>query len=114
MTREFAWKPRWATIRLVNSLRQVDVRHLERAAGERAAAAGAGGADLRRSPELTDVRNSESPAFSRPDGLVNDRQRELADGLLEAVGEHARDRAVVRRARTTAACRRPGRPGSWP
>ena len=31
ITREVAWKPRWAMIRLVNSCGEVDVRHLQRA-----------------------------------------------------------------------------------
>ena len=45
MTRLFAWNPRWAMIRLVNSCGQVDVAHLEHAAGQGAATV-AGDADL--------------------------------------------------------------------
>ena len=71
MTFEFAWKPRWATIRLVNSLDR-STFDISSAPPAREPRPPVPAAPTCGSPELTDVRNSEPPAFSRPDGLVNE------------------------------------------
>ena len=93
MTRELAWKPRWATIRLVNSWARSTLRHLEGAARERAAAALAGDADLGRA--RVGGAGVERAAGLLQTGRVGERrQRDLAERLARAVGEHAGDQAA--------------------
>ena len=95
ITRELAWKPRWARIRLVNSGGQVDVRHLQRAAHQVAAAAlrRRRRAGRRRSWRL--ARNAVSPTFSRPIGLVKSARATWRDVALRLSSEKVpRDLAV--------------------
>lgn len=70
MTREFAWNPRCATISEVNSEDRstFDISSAPPASEPRPPVPAV---PIAASPEFTDVRNSEPPAFSRPAGLVN-------------------------------------------
>src|SRR4051812_12047440 len=68
MTREFAWKPRWATIRLVNSWARstFDISSVEPWSVPRPPLPAV---PIWARPELTVGRNSEPPTFSRPTGF---------------------------------------------
>ena len=93
--RAFAWKPRWATIRLVNSCAEVDVGRLERTGDE--------GAERRRRPAVVRVagRSSASatyvelPAFSRPSGFDERREREPRERPGRPVAERPDEGAVA-------------------
>ena len=96
MTRELAWKPRWATIRLVNSWASSTLDISSVPALERAAAAGAGQADQGGTRAAVDpVAVVARLQRDRP-GLFEQLARpSWAEGLAAAVREHAREHAVV-------------------
>src|SRR3954451_24577476 len=71
ITRLFAWKPRWATIRPVNSSARstLDISSAPELSTPRPPIPAT---PTFATPELTPTRKPELPAFSRPPGLLYD------------------------------------------
>ena len=97
MTREFAWKPRSATIRFVNSaarstfdISSVPPDSVPRPPWPATPICGDARVDRRRC-------TASCPSLCRPAGFGERRQRDLAERLAAAVREHAGDQALLRR-----------------
>ena len=100
----FAWKPRWAMIRPVNSWERSTFDISSAPAESVPRPAGAGRADLRVAGVVADARRSCCPTSSRPPGLAKVASASCPIGLAQAVGVDAGDRAVVAERERLAAC----------
>src|SRR5207302_4628608 len=81
MIREFAWKPRWAMIRLVNSWARstFDISSVPAAIDPRPAVPGV---PTSACPEAPDARKRLWPALTRPAGLLKAPRAMRASGWL--------------------------------
>ena len=94
MTRELAWKPRWARIRLVNSAARstLDISSVPPIRSPRLPWPATPSSGV---PELAVARKAVSPTCSRPAGLVKSATATIADVALHVVGEGAAQDAVA-------------------